>query len=376
MLRKRPNFALTELNKTEDKMKRMRKWLAVCPALATVLCACGGGAEQPSAPLRTVVLTAPVPEGGQTVKTLYGVVREASEVNLGFKTPGQISRICVKEGDHVRKGQLVAQLDDADYKLGVEAAQIQFDQLSREVERMERLHESKSLAGNDYDKALAGLRQVEVQLKTNRNKLDYTHLYAPASGVVQSVNFEPSEMVDAGTPVVVLMESGRFEVEADMPQDVYMRLGSLAGATCRAAFDRDGAMPVSLAWVVPKADGSQLYKARLVFDGKADSRLTAGMNVEVDLQLADSTAGSRYVLPLHALFQEKGRTFVWTVGNDSVVRRVAVNVVRLEGTEQAVVEAGLKGNERIVRAGVNALREGEKVRILAEPSATNVGGLL
>ena len=194
--------------------------------------------------------------------------------------------------------------------------------------------------------------------------------------MVQAVNFEPSEMVDAGTPVVVLMEAGRLEVEADMPQDVYMRLGSLTGAVCRVSFARSEPMPVRLAWVVPKADGSQLYKVRLAFDGKADSRLTAGMNVEVDLHLDDSAAVGRYVLPLHALFQEKGRTFVWAVDKDTVVRRMPVNVKRLDGTENAVVEAGFNGNERIVRAGVNALREGEKVRILAEPSDTNVGGLL
>lgn len=350
--------------------------MTVLPLLAGVLCGCDGAAEKSSAPIHTVVLTTPVPEGGQTVKTLYGVVREAAEVNVGFKTPGQISRIYVKEGDRVRKGQLVAQLDDADYKLGVEAAQIQFDQLSRETERLKRLRESKSLSGNDYDKALAGLRQVEVQLQTNRNKLDYTRLYAPTEGVVQTVNFEPSEMVDAGTPVVVLMESGRLEVEADMPQDIYMRLGNMTKMRCRTTLASDRPMPMRLAWVVPKADGSQLYKVRLAFEGKADSRLTAGMNVEVDMQLSDSTNQRHYVLPLHALFQEKGRTFVWTVDQDSVVHRMPVNVVRLEGKEQAVVEAGFKADECIVRAGVNVLREGEKVRILAAPSVTNVGGLL
>ena len=269
-----------------------------------------------------------------------------------------------------------AELDRADYKLGVEAAQVQFDQLSREVERLKRLHESKSLSGNDYDKAMAGLEQVRVQLQSNRNKLDYTRLYAPTGGVVQAVNFEPSEMVDAGTPVVVLMEAGRLEVEADMPQDIYMRLKQLKEATCRTALARSEPMPVRLAWVLPKADGSQLYKVRLAFEGEADSRLTSGMNVEVDVRLADSTGQGRYVLPLHTLFQDKGRTFVWTVDKDSVVRRMPVDVMRLDGKEQAVVEAGFKGNERIVRAGVNALREGEKVRILAEPSATNVGGLL
>ena len=161
-----------------------------------------------------------------------------------------------------------------------------------------------------------------------------------------------------------------------MPQDIYMRLKQLKEATCRTALARSEPMPVRLAWVVPKADGSQLYKVRLAFEGEADSRLTSGMNVEVDVRLADSTGQGRYVLPLHTLFQDKGRTFVWTVDKDSVVRRMPVDVMRLDGKEQAVVEAGFKGNERIVRAGVNALREGEKVRILAEPSATNVGGLL
>lgn len=357
-------------------MERMKGWLAAGLAVASLLCGCGGEAEKASGPIHSVMCVRPVPEGGQTVKTLYGVVREAGEVNVGFKTPGQISRICVKEGDYVRKGQLVAQLDDADYKLGVEAAQIQFNQLSREVERMKRLHESKSLSGNDYDKALAGLKQVEVQLQTNQNKLDYTRLYAPADGVVQAVNFEPSEMVDAGTPVVVLMESGGFEVEADMPQDVYMRLGKLTEATCHTSAIQGEPMPMRLSWVVPKADGSQLYKVRLAFEGKADDRLTAGMNVEVDVQLSDSVAGSQYVLPLHALFQDGGRTFVWTVDKDSVVHRTAVDVTRLDGEAHAVVKAGFKGDERIVRAGVHTLREGEKVRILAEPSDTNVGGLL
>ena len=354
----------------------MKSYIVLGMMLAAGLFAGCSGDKPGKRTVHHVMCVRPLPSGTETVRSFSGTVKEMREISLGFKTPGQIRQVYVKEGDRVGEGQLVAVLDDADYRLGVEALQVQADQLEQEVERMKLLYEAKSISANDYEKAVARLRQLKVQLQVNRNKLDYTRLYAPASGVVQSVNFEPSEMVDAGTPVVVLMESGRFEVEADMPQDVYMRLGSLAGATCRAAFDRDGAMPVSLAWVVPKADGSQLYKARLVFDGKADSRLTAGMNVEVDLRLADSAAVGCYVLPLHALFQEKGRTFVWTVGNDSVVRRVAVNVVRLEGTELAVVEAGLKGNERIVRAGVNALREGEKVRILAEPSATNVGGLL
>lgn len=67
------------------------------------------------------------------MKCYPGIVREAHTIGLGFKTAGQIERICVKEGDYVRRGQLLAELDAADYRLGVEALQIQYDQLEEEV---------------------------------------------------------------------------------------------------------------------------------------------------------------------------------------------------------------------------------------------------
>lgn len=360
----------------QNKMKAKKGNILIIPFLLGLLSGCGQSAENRPEIVHSVVLATPQAEGGQRVSTLSGVVCEAREVNLGFKTPGQLSRVLVKEGDNVRKGQLVAVLDDADYRLGVEALQIQYEQLQREVERMKQLHDNKSLSGNDYDKAVSGLRQVAVQLQSNRNKLDYTRLYAPADGCVQSVNFEPSEMVDAGTPVMVLMEAGRKEVEVALPQDIYSRLDALSGVVCRSSSLPGEELPMRLSAVVPKADGSQLYRMRLAFDGKADSRLTAGMNVEVDVRLADSVGGGRFLLPSQALFQDKGTTCVWTMGSDSVVRRTPVEVASLDGRGNAVVTSGLKGDERVVRAGVNVLRDGEKVRVVAEASATNVGGLL
>ncbi len=65
--------------------------------------------------------------------------------NAAFKTAGQIAQINVKEGEYVREGQLIASLDDADYKLGVEALQIQHDQVSDEVSRVRELYKKNIL---------------------------------------------------------------------------------------------------------------------------------------------------------------------------------------------------------------------------------------
>ena len=115
----------------------MKKWMAVV-VFAGTLCSCGGAPrEQPD--VRSVVLTEPVILDSLSVVHYPGVVREAHSISLGFKTAGQIQRIYAQEGDYVRRGELLAELDDEDYRLGVEALQIQYDQLSDEVGKATRL---------------------------------------------------------------------------------------------------------------------------------------------------------------------------------------------------------------------------------------------
>lgn len=100
----------------------MRRFLLL-PAL---LCLAGGCADKPGATFtRSVVLTHPVRIGTEEVKHFSGVVQENHNISLGFKTAGQLEEILIKEGDPVKRGQLIARLDDTDYRLAVEALEIQ-----------------------------------------------------------------------------------------------------------------------------------------------------------------------------------------------------------------------------------------------------------
>lgn len=343
-------------------------------AVALLLCACSGG-DWEAARERSVYLTCPEALGRETVKSYSGVVKEAHEVSLGFKTAGQIARIHVEEGDRVRRGELLAELDDTDYRLAVEALQIQCDQLADEVKRTERLLAQKSVSANDYEKASAGLKQLEVQLQANKNKLSYTKLYAPADGYIQAVNFSPAEMVDAGTALFTLLDVSQMEVSVDIPGSLYRQREQFVRFFCRAS-GIDETMPLSLTGVAPKADGNQLYRLHLAFGYRPDVRLTAGQNVEVSIVVGDTVSGRGFAVPLQCLFQEGDLSCVWVFGPDSTVtrRRVVLGDVDPEG--RAVVLDGLAGDESIVRAGVHVLHEGEKVRPIEVPAKTNVGGLL
>lgn len=348
-------------------------WLA-----AAILCLASGCASKTEGTLtRSVMLTRPVRLGAEEVKQLSGVVQERHDIDLGFKTAGQIEEIAVKEGDYVRKGQLIARLDTADYHLGVEALEIQCRQLEDEVARLEQLFRSKSVSANDYEKAQAGLRQLKVQLQANRNKLAYTALYAPTDGYVQSVNFAPAEMVDAGTPVVNLVDVHRLEVETELPAGIYLQRARFGRITCRPPFDSGAELPAQIVSITPKADGNQLYRMKLAFEGTPDPRLSAGMNIGVSLRIGGGdTTGQAFSLPLHAVTWQQGKTYVWVLQADSTVSRRPVVCSGMDGTGAAVITSGLEGSEQVVKAGVDALLEGEKVRPVETESETNVGGLL
>ena len=350
----------------------MKKTLLMMAVLG-LLTACGSGSDN-SQITHSVMTVEPIQVGGQSVKHFSGMVKEDAEISLGFKTAGQLQQIYVKEGDYVRQGQLLARLDDSDYLLGVQAAEAQYRQLRDEVGRLEKLYAGRSISKNDLQKAQAGLEQVEVNLKNNRNKVDYTRLYAPQSGYVQSVNFERSEMVNAGTGVFTLLSGGELQVEVSIPASLYVAQGNMERFE---ATIMGQTYPLQLVSITPKADNNQLYRAVFAIKGvnRRESRITSGMNVNVDIHMGAENAKAGYQLPIHALFEDSGKSYVWVVQRDSTVTRREVQLSGTDETGNALVSSGLQGDEQVVKAGVNVLLDGEKVKIVGQPSATNIGGL-
>ncbi len=325
--------------------------------------------------MRSVYVAEAQGGSGSFSRIFAGVVEEDATINLGFKTAGEIKKIFVKEGTRVSAGQLLAELDDADYKLGVEALEVQYEQVRNEVERARRLMEKKSMADNDYEKAEAGLKQLAVQLQVNKNKLAYTRLYAPTDGVIEQVNFSKGEMVDAGTAVFSMISSGRMEVVCDISAAAYRLRNDFTGFQCAVASgDSISRYPMTLLSIIPKADGNQLYRMRLGFNGAVPSALTPGMNVEVAVEAAE--ADSAVMVPLSAVFIHEGQTSVWVLQNDSTVERTAVTVAPEPKGKMAEISSGLSAGSKVVSAGVSALQQGEKVKVIGKPSETNVGNLL
>jgi len=344
-------------------------------AAAVLMGACGGhrpAAEQ----VRTVRIDTVKSFAAPRTVRFPGRVYAAREVDPAFKVAGTLQRLPLGEGASFRRGDLLAQLDDRDYALQLEAVEAEYNRIKGEAERVIALYGEGAATADAYDKARYGLQQIEAKLSNARNQLADTRIVAPFDGQVQRRFFDPPTVIGAGMPVLSILSSEAPEVEINIPAADYARRDRFERFT--ADFDCIGlnGAELRLIGISPKANANQLYTVRLSLPASLTPRPAPGMNTMVTI-VGREDEDRRVVVPSAALFADaEGGSRVWICDGECRVTSRAVRVERLTVDGGAVVAEGLAPGERIVTAGAHLLREGERVRPLEPVSRTNVGGLL
>ncbi len=318
-----------------------------------------------------------VMQGRQMQSVQYpGKIKPATEVNLAFRVAGPILHFPVQEGQFVKKGQLIAEIDPRDYKIQLAATQAEYDQVKAQADRVKELYKRNSVTPNDYDKAISGLKRITAKLAANRNALKDTRMVAPFDGYIQKKFYDNHETVDAGYPIVSFLNTAHFEVNADIPATDYIRQNQFAGFSCTVDVYPNQPIPLKLLEIVPKSNMNQLYQARFRLEPPQDLHVAAGMSVNITINYL-SGKQNLVLVPVTAVFDKNGNSMVWVYSPEShqiKARQVTTKAVRSNGTME--ITSGLKPGELIVTAGVHSLKEGQKVQPLAPVSKTNVGGLL
>lgn len=348
-------------------------------ALLALLGACGE-AEAPAPPeVRPVrVLTVEQRAGGDAV-SLTGTVQAQMEVDLAFRIDGRMTERLLGVGDHVEPGQLVARLDPENEENALRAARADLAGAMGQLVEARNNYERQSTLLQDgwttrvrYDEARQTLETAQsradaaqAQLSIAESRLSDTELYADSAGTVTAVGAEPGEVVQAGRMIVqVARQDGR-----DAVFDVPAQIKDLAPAdpeievvlTMNPAVSAIGRVRE----VAPRADpatGTFAIRVGLI-DPPANMRL--GSTVTGRMQVG---AAAGIDLPASALTRADGQPAVWVV--DPATATVALRNIEVARHDPAsvIVTQGLAPGDIVVTAGVQALRPGQKVRLLGAPS--------
>ena len=368
------NFVAENMNK-EHQIMNMKVFLSILPILIPILSSCGR-TEKTSAEREAVVRIDTVKAPADMIELQYpGRVVASTEANLSFKVAGMLKRVSVSEGDQVKAGQVLAEIDPVDYEVQLSATEAEYAQIKADAERVMGLYQEGGTTASNYDKARYGLKQIEAKLQNHRNQLGYTRLTAPFSGRIQKCYFSGGENVSAGLPILKMVSGDALEVEVNLPAVSYLSRESFRNYSCTFGVLPGIRVPLTLIGILPQANANQLYTMRLAMPQKA-GRVAPGMSAWVSIHMADST-NIGMSIPSTALVEENGKSYVYTYStSDSKVQRVPVEVRMLHTDGTAEVVGNLTIGHLVVSSGVHHLHDGQKVRMLTPVSKTNVGGLL
>lgn len=313
----------------------------------------------------------------QTFLQFPGKVKAAQDISLAFRVSGTISKIHVKDGDRVKEGQLLAELDPTDYQVQLDATEAEYQQVKAEAERVMALYKDSGTTPNANDKAVYGLKQITAKYKHHKDQLAYTRLYAPFGGYVQKRLFEAHETIGAGMPAIAMISSGTPEVEINLPAAEYIRRDYFDNYHCTFDIYPGEIYPLKLLSVTPKANANQLYTMRLqVVPGNKDVP-APGMNTMVTI-LCRTEQASHLSVPTGAILQKEGKAYVFVFSpSTNTVHRQEISMLRLLNNGHTLITSErLKPGELIVASGVHHIKDGETVKPLPSVTNTNIGGLL
>lgn len=333
-------------------------------------------------PVRTVTIEK---RSSADTIALTGTVQAQTEINMSFRIDGRLSERAVGVGDAVKPGQLVARLDPQNEESSLlasraqlSAARAQQSEARSNFERMRDLVAENAVSRSTFDQAEAMLKTAnssveaaQSQVQLSENRLSYTRLVSDVAGVVAAQGAEPGEVVGAGRMIVQVAREGGRDAVIDVPAQVKDSAVSNPDIQVSLTMEPKVTAMGRVREVSPRADpvtGTFRVRVRLI-DPPAAMRL--GSTVTARMK---RNAVSGYTIPASALVRSDRQPAVWIV--DPKTGTVSARTVEVQEFEpgRVVVASGLNLGDIVVTAGVQALRAGQKVRLLeARPVETKAG---
>ena len=307
----------------------------------------------------------------ETISVSGTISTQNAPAQLSFLVSGKVLSVGPREGEYVKKGQVLASLDPTDYQLPLAAAKAQADQArvgyeraEDEFKRMKMLYDANSLAPNDFQKYKAAHdsakqqhEQAVASEKLSRKRLTDGTLHAPTSGYIAKRSIEPGDTAAPGRVVFEIVQMDPVEVNIGVPEtDVNLvKIGQQADITVPALPGKSFSGTVRVINV--SADpGTRTYMTRISVANQ-EHALRVGMVAEVTIR-GDRTIAMA-TLPGDAVVRDpQGATQVYVYYPDQ--KRVYAKRVEIGAAVNRNVEIknGLEGNELIVLAGQTKLRNG------------------
>ncbi|WP_271784766.1 efflux RND transporter periplasmic adaptor subunit [Aquimarina algiphila] len=314
-----------------------------------------------------------------TSNTSYsGIAQKNLVIDLSFRNNGSITKFNIQLGQKVKKGELLATLDNVSSRLAYEqaitrqnAAKSNLITTKSALERTRVLYEKGSASLSDFEQAKNAFRSANEDYESSKrsvsiqqDQIKYGHIYAPQDGIIAAVYSEINENVASGQSIATLNAGDTIEIEIGVPESNINAITKGDKTTIRFSAIPDISFSGTVTEVAPALSvQSATYLVHVTLDDSKEL-IKSGMAATVTFQEA-KTLQKKLVIPAQAVGEDyEGKYVFLIVENDStmIVKRhpITIGILTRNGFE---VKAGIKNGDRVAIAGLQTLLDGQKIRL-------------
>lgn len=348
--------------------------LIVVLLISTTVSSAMDGQKKKSPLLVPVQVTAAEKKMVSNQISLVGTTEAIEESIIASEVSGVVENFPVKAGDFVKKGQLLVNLRSTELKLRLKGAiaargkiRANLKNAEKELKRVSRLKETNSIAEKQYDTAFydyhalsQGLLQSEAEIDLLNYRIKQTEVLSPFSGFVGKEHTQVGEWINAGGPVVTLLNLSQIRINVDVPERYLFSLSTKSDVSVIIKSVSNLPFLGKIHAILPQGDlAARTFPVR-IYLANPDLKIKSGMEARVTFNLADQK--SALVIPKDAVVTAGDNRIVFSViGGKAVLLNVKI-LGYYKGN--VAVQGPLNPGDLVVIRGNERLRPGQAVTVM------------
>ncbi len=289
-----------------------------------------------------------------------GTVSASEELMVLSETEGKVRQIYKNVGDRVQKNEVIIEVDDETIAANMLVAEANFEQQTKDIERLQRLEQGNAISKHDLEEARINLKKTEADLITARKALRDTKIKAPISGIINKRLVENGQFIAGRMPICEIVNTSKLKIWVKVPEKDIFKLAKGQSVNVIIPAFPGKTFTGKINSIGEKADNSMKFDAEVIMDNnEGEQRLKAGLFSEVQIPVE---ASETLLIEKNAITGSMKNPSVFVVEGDKAVKK---NIIINESDEKFVeVLSGLKKEDRIVVSGQLNLNDGDRVKII------------
>lgn len=287
-----------------------------------------------------------------------GSIEAIEKITVVSEIDGTIISLPFQEGTHVRKGQLIAQLDDSQLSAEVNRTEALYTQSQSVYNRVKTVVEQKAGTPQDLDDALASLKVAEANVKLANARLSKSRIVAPFDGMIGSRRISVGSYLRPGEIITELANLDEIRITFSAPEKFLAQLKRGAEVTVSSPVYPDHKVKGKIIAIEPVVDPDTRTARVVARVQNPGQKFRPGMSANVSVVLKERPEA--LTIPNEAIFATGNQSFVFVVNQDSTVKQVPIKT-GLQLADVVEVVDGLKQGMMVIQAGHQKVFEGAKV---------------